>query len=190
PDGQVMHKFVCKVCVSRKATLLRADYEDLTGNLKRHITICKPVDTPEAQIMEDFAKGVTYSWPRIRYLIALWCACRHRPFSIVEDQEFQAILQMLYPKVRLPSRFTVSRDIRMACDVTKDAVIQMFKVCALLQFGSKVHICVDGWTSPNVFTYLGVTAHWHHNGEIRHIILEFLRCAAGLKYACSLHALN
>ncbi|RDX39813.1 hypothetical protein OH76DRAFT_1300906, partial [Lentinus brumalis] len=166
PDGKVMHRFVCKIDSS--ASCMRADYEDSTGNFGRHIAVCQPVDTPEAQVMEDFAKGVTYSWPRIRYLIALWCACRHRPFSIVEDKEFQEILQMLYPKVRLPSRFTVSRDIRQICDVTKDSVIAMFQLMhmRLQALPGKVHICVDGWTSPNVFSYLGVTAHWHKAGAI------------------------
>ena len=102
--------------------MTRADYEDSTGNLGRHIDLCIPVDAPEVQLMENYSRGVTYSWERMRYQLAMWCARRHRPFSIVEDREFQEILQMLYPKVRLPSRFTISRDIRMVHDVTRDSV--------------------------------------------------------------------
>ena len=63
---------------------------------------------PKAQAMQDFAHSVTYSWPQVRYLIAMWCTCQQRPFSIIEDEEFQELLQMLYLKVRLPSRFMVS----------------------------------------------------------------------------------
>ncbi len=108
-------------------TVSRADYEDSTSNLKRHVKLCV-VNTPEAQAMENFTRGVTYSWPRMRYLIAMWCACRHHPFSLVEDREFQEIFQMLYPKVRLPSRFTVSRDVRTVTDSAEIGVIKLFAV--------------------------------------------------------------
>lgn len=47
----------------------------------------------------------------MRYLAALWCARRHRPYAIVEDPELVAIFQMLYSKVELPSRFSISRDV-------------------------------------------------------------------------------
>ncbi|PIL25427.1 hypothetical protein GSI_13317 [Ganoderma sinense ZZ0214-1] len=39
----------------------------------------------------------------------------------------------------------------------------------------RVHLSVDGWTSPNVFSFLGITAHWIQNGELRHIILDFIK---------------
>ena len=39
----------------------------------------------------------------------------------------------------------------------------------------KIHICVDGWTSPNVISFLGVTAHWHEGGKVKHIILDFIK---------------
>ena len=38
----------------------------------------------------------------------------------------------------------------------------------------KIHICVNGWTSPNVISYLGINMHWHENGKIKHIILDFI----------------
>ncbi|OJT02301.1 hypothetical protein TRAPUB_7171 [Trametes pubescens] len=38
-----------------------------------------------------------------------------------------------------------------------------------------LHICMDSWTSPNGMSFLGITVHWHWDGEIRHIILDFIR---------------
>ena len=34
---------------------------------------------------------------------------------------------------------------------------------------------MDGWTSPNVFSFLGVTAHWFDGTQLQHIILDFVR---------------
>lgn len=36
---------------------------------------------------------------------------------------------MLYPKVRLPSRFTVSRDVRIITESAETGVIKLFQVC-------------------------------------------------------------
>ena len=45
----------------------------------------------------------------------------------------------------------------------------------LQELPGAIHICLDGWTSPNVISFLGVTAHWHDAGEIKHIILDFIQ---------------
>lgn len=39
----------------------------------------------------------------------------------------------------------------------------------------KIHLCVDGWTSPNVISFLGITAHWEREGSAYHIILDFVK---------------
>ena len=39
----------------------------------------------------------------------------------------------------------------------------------------KAKVCIDGWTSPNIIAYFGVTLHWHQSGEIQHIILDFIK---------------
>ena len=106
----------------------RADYEDSTGNLGRHRNTCEPPDSAEVQLIETFASGVTYSDERLRYFVALWCARRHRPYNIIDDPELQHIMVMLYQKVKIPSRHTVSRDIKSILDFSKARVITMFQV--------------------------------------------------------------
>lgn len=64
----------------------------------------------------------------MRYYLALWCARHHRPFLIVEDGELCAILRMLYGRVEIPSRVTVSRDIHMIMHHCKELVILLFAV--------------------------------------------------------------
>ena len=110
----------------------RGDYEDSTGNLKRHANSCEPANTAESEAITAFANGATYSPARLRFLLAMWCASRHRPFAIVEDPEFKAILHMLYGRVNVPSRVTVSRDVQHIVDETMTRLIERFEVRYIL----------------------------------------------------------
>jgi hypothetical protein len=64
--------------------------------------------------------------------IAIWVARRHRPFNIVEDDELINIFTDLNNKVEVPSRFTVSRDVKEIFDMSRKKVAEMLKVCDLL----------------------------------------------------------
>lgn len=136
---------------------------------------CQGKKAPEGEVIDDYAHGINYLLARVRYLLALWCSRCHRPFAIVEDPELHVLLCMLYPKVEVPSRKTVSRDVRKivedACEHVK---------AKLLGLPGKVYICVDGWTSPNVIAFLDVTVHWQEGSKIQHLILDFI------KYVCVL----
>lgn len=80
------------------------------------------------ELITVYAQGVTYSPGRLRLMLALWCARRHRPYAIVDDPEFHAILQMLYAKVELPSRHSVSRDVQTVFKRTRGRLISLFHV--------------------------------------------------------------
>lgn len=148
------------------------DYDESTSNLNRHFKSCEGKKAPEGQTIDDYAHGIKYSATRVRYLLTLWCARRHRPFTIMEDPEFRELLRMLYPKVKVPSRKTVSRDVRKIVVDGRERV-----QAKLLSHPGKLHICVDGWTSPNVIAFLGVTVHWQEVHEIQHLILDFIKYA-------------
>ncbi|OJT02144.1 Zinc finger BED domain-containing protein RICESLEEPER 1 [Trametes pubescens] len=167
-EGPNVHRFTCKIHPG--IWVDRSDYEDSTGNLRRHVLKCEPAQTPESEVITAFAAGSTYSAARVRYYLALWCARHHRPFLAVEDAEFRALLRMLYGRVEIPSRVTVSRDVQLIMHHCKVIVVALFQA-----YPGRIHICVDGWTSPNILAFLGITAHWHHDGEIAHIILDFVR---------------
>ena len=49
------------------------------------------------------------------------------------------------------------------------------RLTVVQNLSSKVHLCVDGWSTPNVMSFLGVTVHWHENRVIHHIILDFIK---------------
>ncbi|PIL27248.1 hypothetical protein GSI_10392 [Ganoderma sinense ZZ0214-1] len=171
-NGSITSRFMCirnpSVHVDRKLT------DESTSNLNRHINVCVPPTALNATQITGYAQGVNYSYARVRYLLAMWIARRHRPFTIVEDLEFCELLHMLYARVEIPSRVTISRDLK---DIFEDSCARV--KTKLQSVPGKIHICMDGWTSPNVISYLGVTAHWHEQGQIQHIILDFIKLTKG-----------
>ncbi|KAI1788245.1 hypothetical protein LXA43DRAFT_852164, partial [Ganoderma leucocontextum] len=160
--GDVFCRFVCKS--DRSVFLDRIIHEDSTSNLLRHIRACTHTDTPESQTITSFAAGSTYSESSFRYHLVMWITTRHRPFSIVEDPEFRGLLRMLYGRVDIPSRMTVNRDMQLILQDAKGHLTARLQVCSLFtrpdSLPGKIHLCVDGWTSPNFMSFLGVTAHW------------------------------
>ncbi|RPD53482.1 hypothetical protein L226DRAFT_466872, partial [Lentinus tigrinus ALCF2SS1-7] len=53
PQGVIVHRFICKRYPSKHVD--RSDYEDSTGNLKRHADSCDPDETPESESITAFA---------------------------------------------------------------------------------------------------------------------------------------
>lgn len=109
----------------------RSRHDDGTSNLKRHVERCASVDDAEASgqlTMQLFASGSTYSEPQLRLLLVEWCACNNRPMIIVDDEPFQKMLRMLHANVAIPSRQTLSRDIKAVFKIAQahgtDAICQ------------------------------------------------------------------
>ena len=107
--------------------LTRERFDDSTANLVRHVKSCDPADA--SQRIVSFTAGSTYSGPKFRYLAAMWCARRHRPFSIIEDPELVEMFQMLYGRIQLLSRVTLSRDVREIFILTCENVVKILQVC-------------------------------------------------------------
>ena len=60
--------------------------------------------------------------------LALWVARCHRPFAIVKDEELVDIFTDLNNKVEVPSRFTVSRDVKEIFAISRVKVSEILKV--------------------------------------------------------------
>jgi hypothetical protein len=140
----------------------RARSDDSTSNLTRHAKSCgiSPSTAPES----NFDLG------RFRYLVAAWSARRARPFAIIEDEDLREIFIMLRSSIEIHSRRTVARDI-------SDMYMRSRNVIALhLQsVKHRLHIALDGWTSPNVISFLGVTVQYFDKGDICAFVLDFVK---------------
>ncbi|GJE85026.1 hAT transposon family protein [Phanerochaete sordida] len=170
-DGEIKYKFICKTSPSTKP-LTRARWDDSTSNLVRHVNACNKSSKPPPgqKAIDDFAQGTTYNPAKFRVKLNIWIARRHRPYNIVQDPEFLELLRMLNAKVEVPHPTTISRDIREIFTITREAVGKM-----LQEHPGRLHLCLDGWTSPNVISFLGITVHRVHDGKAETFILDFVK---------------
>jgi hypothetical protein len=167
-SGDIGYKFVCKVDPSKYVTRNRID--DSTSNLVRHVNLCDPSNLSNPVLLPAYTAG------QFRYLVAAWSARRARPHSIIEDEELREILIMLNSLVKIHSHQTVSRDISDMYHRSRAAVA--FHLQSVKQ---RLHIGLDGWTAPNVFSFLGVTVQFFEEGIISTFVLDFV------KYDYNLH---
>lgn len=86
---------------------------------------------------------------------------------IVEDEAFVKIITMLNSNVNIPSHQTVARDIQRVYSISKKAVKQV-----IAEASGCTHEMLDGWSSPNVLSILGLTTTFMHNEEMKTIVLD------------------
>ena len=64
----------------------------------------------------------------LRAEIVRWVAESTRPFSIVDDRGFQSLMKTGRPEYYIPSRWTVSRDVKLVFARTRQRIAKMLKV--------------------------------------------------------------
>jgi hypothetical protein len=52
-----------------------------------------------------------------------------RPFSVVEDRDFRSLMKTGRPEYYLPSRSTVSRDVKEVFKKVRKRIAKMLQVC-------------------------------------------------------------
>jgi hypothetical protein len=83
------------------------------------------------------------------------------------------VLQSLNAKVAIPSHQTLSRYVQEVYQTSQARVISTLRA-----YPRKFHLCIDGWTSPNVISFAGLTIHWVHESRIQSVILNFIKVTA------------
>ncbi|QRV77423.1 hAT family dimerization protein [Ceratobasidium sp. AG-Ba] len=123
--------------------------------------------TQNSQSNSTFFNG--YSEARHRVLIALRCAQNKRAFNLVSDPLYQQEVEMLRPGTILPSLMTVSQDMQVIYATSAEGVKEYFK-----NTRSALHFAIDGWTSPQSLSFLGLVVIWYSEGKVWRSILEFI----------------
>ena len=139
--------------------------DESTSNLLCHVNACDDSDSNNSVIS---ASNFDLGWPC--YLVGAWSACCAWPHTIIEDNEFHEILTMLYTAIKIHSHQTVSCDISDMYEHSRIAIalhLQSVEHC--------LHIELDGWTAPDVFSFLGVTVWYFEKGHIRGFVLDFIK---------------
>ncbi|QRW00786.1 hAT family dimerization protein [Ceratobasidium sp. AG-Ba] len=167
----LMYRFECKH--SRPSHLPQYRERMKTGNGTRNLQdtadTCNArwgvTDSPKSS--SNFFDG--YSEARHRVLIALRCAQNKRAFNSVSDRLYRQEVEMLRPGTTLPSPITVSRDMQVIYANSANGVKEYFK-----NIRGALHFAIDGWTSPQSSSFLGLVVIWHSEGRLWRSILEFV----------------
>jgi hypothetical protein len=113
--------------------------------------------------------------PLHRAEIVRWVAESLRPFSIVEDKGFHCLMKTGRPSYYLPSRWTVSRDVRLVFAQTRNRVAKILMVspsyhlqsCLIItyqEYKGRLNFTMDAWTAPNHQAFVAFWVHLEHKG--------------------------
>ncbi|KDQ48998.1 hypothetical protein JAAARDRAFT_51921, partial [Jaapia argillacea MUCL 33604] len=102
-----------------------------------------------------------------------WCSGVYKHFcepTIERKGEKVMDKFMCQNNIDIPSPSTISHNVREMFLLLKSQVAEILQS----HFG-KLHLAVDGWTSPNVISFLGVVVHLLCNGVMHRFILDFIK---------------
>jgi hypothetical protein len=60
----------------------------------------------------------------------------------------------------------------------------------ILGISRKITPCTDGWTSPNVISFISLMVHWAGDGHIQSTILDFVKCIVLISSQLQFHLHN
>lgn len=151
-------KAVCKMCK------MEVKHCGNTTNLRNHLTrhhpdilLAKTADTKQRSLEKAFAVKLASTSPRAQKItqsVATFICKDIRPYSVVENDGFQNLINTLEPRYVLPTRKHLSEVVipNMYEKVKHD-------VTASLKSAERVAITCDSWTSRATDNYLTITSH-------------------------------
>ncbi|THU94624.1 hypothetical protein K435DRAFT_668101 [Dendrothele bispora CBS 962.96] len=171
-QGIVKYRFYCLVHPDRYVT--RARHDDATSNLRRHaFKECPSLNEHQKSgqlTVAEFARGSTYSSARLRLKHVQWFAVNHRPMNLTKDDAYQDILRMFHAGVEIMSNQTATRDILDVFKITQAIVKKK-----LQNIPTRKHLALDGWSSPNVMSILGIILTYVEDGQVKTLTLDAVR---------------
>jgi hypothetical protein len=91
------------------------------------------------------------------------------PFSIVEETDFKNLLLGINKDLKIPSKFTIQREIMQNFKDNKLKLVQVFD-----KLKNKIALTTDIWMSSTNRPYLSITAHFiNNNRKLSNILIEF-----------------
>ncbi len=90
--------------------------------------------------------------------IIKWIIKNDIPFSMVDNNDFEDILNYLKTEAGVKSRKTIMNRMKELYHITKAELCQLLGTTK-----SKISITCDLWTSKNALSFFGITGHWIDN---------------------------
>ncbi|CAB4403650.1 unnamed protein product [Rhizophagus irregularis] len=93
------------------------------------------------------------------------------PFTCVESEDFRSMIRLLRKDAFIPSADTIKNDIISIFDESKK------KINSILQnISKKISFMINGWTSSNNISFLGITVHLITNEwKLKSFLLDFIK---------------
>lgn len=136
-----------------------------TTNLRNHLTRHHPevlVSTPpptnrQPNILNALTSKIPHNSPRAQKItesIAIFICKDIRPYSVVENDGFRYMLNVLEPRYSVPSRKQISEEVipRLYNEVKRNIAVS-------LQSADRVALTC-GWTSRSQDSYVTITCHY------------------------------
>jgi len=109
--------------------------------------------------------------------------------NILNDRALRDLLLSGCPNIELPSRFTISRDIRASFEKCQERIGKLLQVCdqisvnvtrvssCIQEHAGCLHFATDAWTSLNHRAFIAWTVHLEHEGEMISFLLDIIEVA-------------
>lgn len=157
---------ICKACKAK------IKYSGNTTNMRQHLTRFHPglerernppvVAANQRTIEEGLSKLPRSSEraKRISSSIATFIAKDLRPYAVVNNEGFRALMRTLEPRYKLPKRkYFAQKAVPELYGMTKTEVLESLKKAC------RVALTCDAWTSVATQSYVTVTAHFVSEGR-------------------------
>ncbi|KAF8345712.1 hypothetical protein F5887DRAFT_828260, partial [Amanita rubescens] len=184
------HEFICakKGCGKRIRRYLDKGDAKSTSNLNKHAKRCwkehvvqsalNANDLKEArEVIAEHRDGVlTSHFERIGKGKTTYSSMQptkaetsNRPFRIVADRGFLALMKTGRPHIYVPRPTTVASDVRMVFARTRQRIAVM-----LQKYDGRLNFATDAWTAPNHRAYVAITVHLEHQGKALAMVLDII----------------
>ncbi|CAB4404665.1 unnamed protein product [Rhizophagus irregularis] len=145
----------------------------LSNHFKSKHNITKNQEKNQLTIHEviNNSEAIVYSKETFRKFLIEWIVKNDLPFTCVESEDFRSMIHLLRKDAFIPSADTIKNDIISIFDESKK------KINSILQnISKKISFTIDGWTSSNNVSFLGITAHLITNEwELKSFLLDFIK---------------
>lgn len=159
---------MCNLCTNR-SNPNKYIYRHGTKNIKDHlegqahrVTEFGESESEQSVYAQQLEASLarTFVADQFRELLLRWISTAHLPFSMVENEQFQAMMDYASPVLRcndvLPTTGATIRSLTMELFFLYQAsIITLLSTCDAL-----IHISFDLWTSPNKYSMLGIVSHF------------------------------
>ncbi|GBB95627.1 hypothetical protein RclHR1_02580010 [Rhizophagus clarus] len=103
----------------------------------------------------EISQSLAFTQESFRNDLVHWIIVDDQPFTVVQNIFFQKMIKRLNSNAIIPSSDTIHNDIIKIFNDEKE-----FLKNKLQKLSGKISLTLDGWTSKNQISFLGITIHW------------------------------